>query len=469
MLTKCSTFNENLIFKTRSYTVPMIFVRIRKGYNLKIEGKPSLETDTIAPPSHVAVLPERIPFIKPRLQVEIGDHVNVGSLLFEDKRNSDLKFLAPGGGEVVQINFGPRRIIQEIVIRLDTDEKYEKFEAFDENKLEKTDRKQLIKLIMAGGLWPLIRELPFRDIAGPDDRPPVIFVNLDDQESFQPLAEVYLKGKRDLFDYGIKVLHKLGNGNVYISACRDHSGVIKELNGRVTHTYSGNYPADDPGVLLYYTKRSSDDNRSWYINGQDVLLLAHLLKTGTYPTERTVVLAGSFARERLHIRTRMGVPLAHMAQGRADKAQTRYLVGGIFRGYSGSERSYLGFYETSLTLMPEGEEREVLAFIRPGFNKPSYSKTFLSFFTKTDLRLDCNLHGGERACIGCGYCVDVCPVDILPQLTFKSIFAQEIDESLAHGLLDCVECGLCSYVCPSKIELAATLKEAKAEYYKQIS
>ena len=45
--------------------------------------------------------------------------------------------------------------------------------------------------------------------------------------------------------------------------------------------------------------------------------------------------------------------------------------------------------------------------------------------------------------------------------------AGEVEESIEHGLLDCVECGLCSYVCPSKLELIATLKKAKAEFYKE--
>jgi Na+-transporting NADH:ubiquinone oxidoreductase subunit A len=78
-----------------------------------------------------------------------------------------------------------------------------------------------------------------------------------------------------------------------------------------------------------------------------------------------------------------------------------------------------------------------------------------------------NVNGGRRACIACGYCADVCPVDIWPQMTLKSILAEEVEEYLAQGLLDCVECGLCTYVCPSKIELAATLQAAKHAYRKE--
>lgn len=79
--------------------------------------------------------------------------------------------------------------------------------------------------------------------------------------------------------------------------------------------------------------------------------------------------------------------------------------------------------------------------------------------------MDCNFHGEERACINCGSCAEVCPVDILPQFTYKCILADEIEDALGHGMLDCVECGLCTYVCPSKVELYETLKKTKKAYY----
>jgi Na+-transporting NADH:ubiquinone oxidoreductase subunit A len=162
----------------------------------------------------------------------------------------------------------------------------------------------------------------------------------------------------------------------------------------------------------------------------------------------------------------MGVPLNHITKEHADGAGTaRYIVGGIFKGYTGSKDSYMGFYETSLVLIPEGDEKEFLGFARPGFNKPSRSRAFLSFLNKSSMAMDCNCHGEERACINCGFCAEVCPVDILPQFTYKNILADEIEAALSHGLLDCVECCLCTFVCPSKIELRNLLKEAKKTYF----
>jgi Na+-transporting NADH:ubiquinone oxidoreductase subunit A len=327
------------------------------------------------------------------------------------------------------------------------------------------ERKKLVKTIMTGGLWPLFRELPFRDVPNPDIVPPSIIVSLNSREAFQPVPKAYLNDKIDLFEFGIKILQKLSK-TLLISTSSDDVFVQDHLNSYVTHTCKGFYPAADPGVLLYYTKKSPDENKSWYINGQDVLLLAMLFKTGKYQVDRTVVLGGSLARERKHLRTRMGVPLNHITKERVDDTGTaRYIVGGIFKGYTGSKDSYMGFYETSLVLIPEGDEKEFFGFARPGFNKSSRSRTFLSFFNKSSMAIDCNCHGEVRACINCGFCTEVCPVDILPQFTYKSILADEIEEALNHGLLDCVECCLCTYVCPSKIELKNILKEAKKAYF----
>ncbi len=119
-------------------------------------------------------------------------------------------------------------------------------------------------------------------------------------------------------------------------------------------------------------------------------------------------------------------------------------------------------------MLPEGNRRgELLGLFKPGYRKPTFSRAFLSAINREELEVDCNMNGGERACIACGYCALICPVDILPQFTYKAILAGEVEESLEHGLLDCVECALCSYVCPSKIELFETLKNAKAEVYKE--
>lgn len=119
--------------------------------------------------------------------------------------------------------------------------------------------------------------------------------------------------------------------------------------------------------MLYHIKKTQAENQTWFINGQDLLLVAMLLGTGKYPVARTVVLGGTLAREKKHFFTRIGVPLGHLAKGRTVNVDnSRYIVGGIFRGYSDKKDSYMGFYETSLVLIPEGNEKEFFGIRKTG-------------------------------------------------------------------------------------------------------
>lgn len=441
----------------------MIAIESRKGFDLNIQGLPTPELIPLPDPNTVAVVPERIPFVKPRLRIKKGDRVSVGSLLFEDKTQSSLKFLSPGGGWVDDIRLGPRRVIQEIVIRLGETEQQREFKPLTTTDLSKIDRASLVEAIVAGGLWALLRRLPFRDPADPEQTPPAIIVALGGREPFQPLPEFYLKDHVDLFTFGIQALRRLADDRVWVYADARDNFTRRRLKSILTHSVAGPYPADDPGVLLYHTRTSSRDNRAWYIRGEDVLLIAHLLRTGRYPTRRVVAVGGSASARQAHYDTRMGVPIAHLVQTPPDET-VRIIIGGIWRGYSAALTSHLGLYETAVSVLPEGDRKEFLALFNPGYRKPTRSRAYLSRLNRGALSCDCNRHGGTRACIACMYCADVCPVDILPQLTYKAILAEEVEEYLEHGLLDCVECGLCSFVCPSKIELATTLKQAKNAY-----
>jgi Na+-transporting NADH:ubiquinone oxidoreductase subunit A len=402
------------------------------------------------------------------LKIAKGDRVALGSPLIEDKRNPQIQFLSPGGGRIVDIRFGPRRVIQEIIITLDETETAVDFERYSPEDIDKMNREQLVQALVTGGLWPLIRELPFRDHPRPDVVPPALYVNLDSSEPFHPLPHVYLNGSGTLFRFGLKVLNKLAAAPMYVCRHAKNSDLTSTLGDIVNLTYTGNYPAHDPGVLLYRMKTSATQNRAWFINGQDVLLIARLLRDGVYPSERIVSLGGPSVSDPIHVISRMGSPLSLITAEQSETENCRYVQGGILTGYNAAPQSYLGYFETALNLLPEGNHTgELLGLFNPGYRKPTFSRAFLSAINQKEFEFNCNMHGGERACIACGYCARVCPVDILPQFTYKAILAGEVEESLEHGLLDCVECGLCSYVCPSKIDLLESLKTAKAEFYKE--
>lgn len=68
-----------------------------------------------------------------------------------------------------------------------------------------------------------------------------------------------------------------------------------------------------------------------------------------------------------------------------------------------------------------------------------------------------------QACIRCGLCADVCPVQLLPQQLYWFARSSELEKAEAYHLHDCIECGACAYVCPSHIPLVQYYRSAKAD------
>ena len=65
------------------------------------------------------------------------------------------------------------------------------------------------------------------------------------------------------------------------------------------------------------------------------------------------------------------------------------------------------------------------------------------------------------ACIKCGRCVDVCPMELSPLYFAKYMDDQNIQGLKDMGVMNCVECRCCEYICSSKIPLVTKIKAGK--------
>ena len=61
----------------------------------------------------------------------------------------------------------------------------------------------------------------------------------------------------------------------------------------ITHLVPDIYPAWDPGTVLYKLKRSIEENTSWCISAEQLVLVAKLLLDGRYPVKRVVTVTQS--------------------------------------------------------------------------------------------------------------------------------------------------------------------------------
>lgn len=69
----------------------------------------------------------------------------------------------------------------------------------------------------------------------------------------------------------------------------------------------------------------------------------------------------------------------------------------------------------------------------------------------------------EQPCIKCGRCVQVCPMNLVPNTIVKMVENENFEEAEKLHAMACIECGSCSYACPAKIWIVQKIKYAKAE------
>jgi Na+-transporting NADH:ubiquinone oxidoreductase subunit A len=436
-------------------------ITILKGFKTALGGMPDLSCVRIPEPETIAVPAMDIPYIRPKLLVKETEPVKTGTPLFCDKRNNNILYVSPGTGIIKQIVFGERRRLKEVVIALEKKDEFIEFETLSLNSLDTIPKTKIIKLLQKGGLWQCFREFPSKDTADENHEPPMIIVSLNGNDPFSPHPRVILEDETESFEFGISLL-KLFSNRVVVSS---RQSSLKDLNGfkhHITHTVPDFYPAWDPAVVLYHLKTTWEENRSWCIQAEHLVLVAKFLLTGRYPVKRVVTITRGNDKKP-HIIARQGTPVKDLA-GSLD--ETSLITTGRFNGRSVDPGAHMGFFENTLNIIAQNPTEELFGFIQPGISKPTVSRTFLSCLTRTPKNLDANIHGEERACINCGYCANICPNDLAPSFIMKALLSDDIEDALSYGLLDCCRCGLCSYACPSKIELTRILSHGMDAHYK---
>ena len=67
----------------------------------------------------------------------------------------------------------------------------------------------------------------------------------------------------------------------------------------------------------------------------------------------------------------------------------------------------------------------------------------------------------ETACIRCGRCIEVCPMNLNSTKIAHAVKHNLLDIAEDYKMSACIECGCCSYVCPADIEIAGYIKTGK--------
>ena len=439
----------------------MGLTKIRKGLTLPITGEPEQVVSESNIPHKVAVLGDDYVGMKPTMEVQVGDRVKVGQVLFTDKKMPLIKYTSPGAGKVIEINRGEKRHFLSVVVELDGNEEVA-FQAHSESKLDSITRKEVVDQLLDSGLWTSLRARPFSRVANPEIQPHAIFITAMDTNPLAPDVAKIIEGNKQSFIAGLKILSKLNEGKLYLCKSLGANIPVDGVDRLTVEEFDGPHPAGNVGTHIHFLDPVSRTKTIWHTNAQDVISVGILFSTGKLNTERIVSLAGPGVKNPRLIRTRLGGSVSDIIEGELKEGDNRVISGSVFSGHTAEgPTAYLGRYHQQITVLAEGRERKFFGWLSLGSNLFSVKRILISSLTpKKKFNFTTDLQGGKRAIVPSGSYEKVMPLDILPTYLLRALAVSDVEESEALGCLELDEedLSLCTFVCPSKIDHGINLR-----------
>lgn len=436
-------------------------IKITKGLNLPIAGMPSQQISSKTAVKRVALLGEEYIGMRPSMAVREGDRVQKGQLLFEDKRNSGVRFTAPASGTISAIYRGERRVLQSVVIDVDGDDAVH-FPRYELADLAALTREAVQQQLMESGMWTAFRTRPFSKIPAPASVPAAIFVTAIDTNPLAADPQPIILAQREAFDAGLTLLTRLTDGKVHV--CQASGGKLGgHPVGQVTfNQFAGPHPAGLVGTHIHFLEPVSLKKQVWHLNYQDVIAVGKLFLEGELSSERIVALGGPQVKEPRLLKTCSGASLDELLADELLDDENRVISGSVLSGtHAQGPHAFLGRFHLQISVVKEGREKELFGWVMPGKDKFSITRTTLGHFMKRKLfNFSTDTNGGERAMVPIGNYERVMPLDILPTMLLRDLLAGDTDSAQALGCLELDEedLALCTYVCPGKYEYGPALR-----------
>lgn len=436
-------------------------IKIRKGLNINLKGKAEKVFIKAQPSQTYAIKPTDFPGLSPKLSVKVGDPVKCGSTLFFDKYNPEVKFTSPVSGKVQEINRGERRVILEVIIESDNKMESEPFTSGDPLSL---DKNKISETLLNAGLWPAIKQRPYAIIATPSDTPKAIFISAYDSAPLGVDYDFILQDSAKEFQVGLNALSKLTSGKIHLGINGDYpaTSAIGNAKNVQIDAFKGVHPAGNVGTQIHHVSPINKGEVVWTLQPQDVVIIGRLFLTGKYDASKIVALAGSEVMKPRYYKLIAGSSITPLVKDNVNEGGLRYISGNVLTGKRIEPNGYLGYYDSLVSVIPEGDKHEFMGWISPGFNKFSFSKTFFSWLTpKKEYTIDSNLHGGHRALMITGSFEQVFPMDIFPMQLIKAVMIEDIDLMEKLGIYEVAEedFALCEFIDTSKTDIQAIVRK----------
>ena len=438
-------------------------IKIKKGIDIHLVGEAKKEVKDYMP-QLFAIKPHDFIGVVPKMHVAEGDDVKVGTVLFHDKNNESVFFTSPASGKVKAIVRGEKRVILQVIVESDG-----KFETIDFGKADpsKLSRNEIVEKLVQSGTWTMLRQRPYSTIAKTQDEPKCIAVSMFDTAPLAPDNNFIVKDQMAAIKAGVEALAKLTNGMVYLNVnSSETQQALASLNfsaKNVTITeFQGPHPAGNVSTQLNVLSPINKGETVWYTYAQNLIAIGNLFLNGVYDSSRVVAFTGSEVKEPMYYRTRIGADMSGLYANIATE-NVRIISGNVLTGKKINGENFLGYYDSQVTVIPEGDHYQLFGWLAPNFKKFTSTNTMgASLCKKSKKVLDTNLNGGIRPLIMTGNFEKVFPFDIYPMQLIKACIIKDIDQMEELGIyeIDAEDFALCEVIDPSKTAIQQIVRES---------
>lgn len=443
-------------------------IKIKHGLDLPITGAPVQRIEAARPVRSVAVIGFDYHGMKPTMEVQVGDRVKLGQVLFADKKSHAVKFTAPAAGVVSAIHRGEKRVLQSVVIDVEGDEQIT-FESMTAEQLASAGDATVRERLLQSGLWTALRTRPFSKVPAADATVSSIFVTAIDTHPLAADPAVVIAQYAADFESGLKVLSNLGK--VFLCKAEGSNLPGEQLSKVQAESFAGPHPAGLAGTHIHFLDPVNVTKSVWTINYQDVIAIGKLFTTGQLWTDRVVALAGPVVDQPRLLLTRLGASLSELTAGQLQPGVNRVISGSVLGGRTAQGAlAYLGRYHLQVSCLSEGNNREMMHYLRAGVNKHSVMNIFVSKLQAAKkFAFSTTTNGSPRAMVPVGNYEAVMPLDILPTQLLRYLIVGDTEMAQKLGCLELDEedLALCTYVCAGKYEYGPILRDNLARIEKE--
>ncbi len=386
--------------------------------------------------------------------VKIGEKVLGGQLLAEADGHFSLPVHSPTSGKV--IGFEDRRVPHPsnlmapcIMLEVDGDHRAVEQQGFDD--FEQVPKAELLAAIrscgiagMGGAGFPTDAKLKPRAGSAIE----TLIINGMECEPYITADDRLMREHADDVVAGARILaHLLDNPGRCLIAVEDNK---PEAIAQLRQAASGSevevlelptkYPSGSEKQLIQLvtgqklpTGRLPSDIGVMVQNITTTVGVFRAIKHGKPMGARVTTVTGKAIANPGNYKVLMGTPVSHVLKetGYQPELSSRLIMGGPMMGFTITDTEIPIIKTSNCVLAPTQDE-----------------------FGEVDT---------PQACIRCGRCAQVCPMQLLPQQLYWYSQSRDQDKLQRYNLFDCIECGSCAYVCTSNIPLVHYYRAAKGD------